>query len=85
METVYKMHDLKTHLSRLVKQVDKGGKIVFGVGGNPDYVITRFVPKSGMRGVRGMYKNRARVEPDLGGWTKEELESFEAHDPLISH
>ena len=84
MTTVHKMHELKTHLSRLVKEVDKGTVLVFGSGGKPQYMITKYTPPAKKRGGYGIYKVTYSVEADLGGWTTDELKDFEQHDPLIS-
>jgi antitoxin (DNA-binding transcriptional repressor) of toxin-antitoxin stability system len=86
MQTIYKMHQLKTHLSKLVGQVDAGHPVIFGVGGKPQYIITRYEEARGKRGGYGILKKatKTKVEPDLGGWSKEESDAFEKHDPLIS-
>lgn len=85
MSTIYKMHYLKTHLSSLVEKVDLGESLVFGVGGQPQYVITKYRAPKGKRGGLGMFKSEAKgsVEPDLGGWTDSEIEEFNKHDPLL--
>lgn len=86
MNTVYKMHYLKTHLSSLLDKVDSGESLVFGVGGQPQYVITKYQAPKGKRGGLGMFKNEAQgsVEPDLGGWADSEIEEFNKPDPLLS-
>ena len=86
MKTVYKMHFLKTHLSKLVDQVDAGKPLVFGVDGKPQYVISKYLPPAGKRGGYGMLKKLASgtVEADLGGWNNKELKQFESNDPNLS-
>jgi antitoxin (DNA-binding transcriptional repressor) of toxin-antitoxin stability system len=86
MKTVYKMHYLKTHLSKLVDQVDAGRSLVFGVDGKPQYVISKYTPPQGKRHGFGLLKKQAAgtVATNLGGWTDKELEQFESKDPNIS-
>lgn len=86
MKTIYKMHYLKTHLSKLVDQVDVGKPLVFGVDGQPQYVISKYAPPKGKRGGFGLLKKQAKgtVTTNLGGWSNKEIEQFESNDPNIS-
>ena len=84
MNTVYKMHYLKTHLSKLVTEVDKGQPIIFGSQGKPQYVITKYeAPKGKREGfglLKGVAKKGIEVEPDLGGWTDEDMKELLGDD-----
>lgn len=59
------IHETKTHLSRLLHDVDKGGKVVFGARGQAQYQITKVQPKKVDRSkALGAWKDRVWVAPD---------------------
>lgn len=86
MKTVYKMHYLKTHLSKLVEGVDGKNQIVFGAKGKPQYIISKYPNKKPRRGVYGLLKDQAKgsVAPDLGGWSDSELKLLTKKDDLFN-
>lgn len=58
--TVYKIHQAKTHLSRLIAQVEDGAEIVIARNGDP---VARLVPFN-RRGVRRFGALAGRLELD---------------------
>jgi antitoxin (DNA-binding transcriptional repressor) of toxin-antitoxin stability system len=59
------IHETKTHMSKLLRDVDKGVPIVFGARGQADYQIVRFKKKTVDRSrAFGAWKDKMWVAPD---------------------
>lgn len=69
------VHEAKTHLSRLLRQVEAGEEVVILRGGHP---VARLVPVEGRRQRLGVEEGRLRVPDDFNAPLREEiLSSFE--------
>lgn len=62
--TQVNIHDAKTHLSRLLEQVEAGEEVVISRAGRP---IARLVAYRGLatRRVPGAWRGRVRIAPDF--------------------
>ena len=59
------IHETKTHMSKLLHDVDKGVPIVFGARGQADYQIVRFKKKTVDRSrAFGAWKDKMWIAPD---------------------
>ncbi|MFY0688984.1 MAG: type II toxin-antitoxin system Phd/YefM family antitoxin [Cyclobacteriaceae bacterium] len=56
----YNIHAAKTHLSKLIEEVDKGEEVIIAKGGNPVAVLKPYIPKN-RKG--GQWKNKITI-PD---------------------
>jgi prevent-host-death family protein len=70
------IHDAKTHLSRLVEQVEAGQEIVIARAGRP---VARLVPYRARSEPRkpGAWKGRVRLAPDFDAIDAALLADFE--------
>ena len=70
------IHDAKTHLSRLVEQVEAGQEIVIARAGRP---VARLVPYRARSEPRkpGGWKGRVRLTPDFDATDAGLLDDFE--------
>jgi prevent-host-death family protein len=70
------IHDAKTHLSRLVEQVEAGQEIVIARAGRP---VARLVPYRARSEPRkpGAWKGRVRLAPDFDATDAGLLDDFE--------
>lgn len=59
MSIRYNMHEAKTHLSRLVDQVEKGEDVVICRSGKPVARLGMYVPSNGRKG--GQWKGLVRI------------------------
>lgn len=55
------MHEAKTHLSRLLKQVEEGGRVVISRGGTP---VADLVPHERRRLIPGLLKGQIHYDSD---------------------
>lgn len=58
MKKLVNIHEAKTHLSRLLAQVEAGGEVVIAKAGKP---VARLVPVAGGRSGRELGVDRGRV------------------------
>jgi prevent-host-death family protein len=56
------IHEAKTHLSRILKRVERGEEVVIARGGRP---VARLVPIAGRPREPGRLKGRIRVSEDF--------------------
>ncbi|MGH2464081.1 MAG: type II toxin-antitoxin system Phd/YefM family antitoxin [Candidatus Limnocylindrales bacterium] len=70
------IHQAKTHLSRLVEEVEAGNEIVIARAGRP---VARLVPYAARREPRvpGAWRNLVRLAPDFDATPVELLDAFE--------
>jgi prevent-host-death family protein len=70
------IHDAKTHLSRLIEQVEAGQEIVIARAGRP---VARLVPYRARSEPRkpGAWKGRVRLAPDFDATDAGSLDDFE--------
>lgn len=70
------IHEAKTHLSRLVEQVEAGEEIVIARAGRP---VARLVPYRARSEPRraGAWKGRVRLAPDFDAADAALLDAFE--------
>jgi prevent-host-death family protein len=71
------VHEAKTHLSRLLEQVEAGDEIIIGRSGKP---VARLVPYVETRVTRtpGRWAGQVEIAPDFDdtpGWLVDEFES----------
>jgi antitoxin (DNA-binding transcriptional repressor) of toxin-antitoxin stability system len=65
MQNALTVHATKTNLSRLLREVDSGGKVVFGARGQATYQITKLhSPKGKSRSAYGAWKGKVWTAPD---------------------
>jgi prevent-host-death family protein len=58
------VHEAKTHLSRLLDEVEKGQDVVIGRAGRPVARLVRYEAASGPR-VPGAWRGRVRIAEDF--------------------
>ncbi len=59
------IHETKTHMSKLLHQVDKGDAVIFGARGQAQYQITKFQKKTVDRSKAfGALKDKIWMAPD---------------------
>jgi prevent-host-death family protein len=63
MTVAYNIHDAKTHLSRIIEQVERGEEVVINRAGSPVAKVVPLRPRSGRSG-RGSLKGVLRLAPD---------------------
>lgn len=63
MSIRYNIHEAKTHLSRLVDQVEKGEDVVICRSGKPVARLGTYVPSNGRKG--GQWKGLVRIGDDF--------------------
>lgn len=75
-KTTYNVHEAKTNLSRLLKQVADGEEVVIAKDGEP---VARLVPVTGKRGMRemGFAKGQIWMSDDFNETPEEILKLFE--------
>jgi prevent-host-death family protein len=73
------IHEAKTHLSRILKRVERGEEVVIARGGRP---VARLVPIAGRPREPGRLKGRIRVSEDFDAPLPAEVaEGFGSGDP----
>lgn len=72
MVTEVNVHEAKTHLSRLLKQVEAGERVVISRGGTP---VADLVPHEGPQLIPGLLKGQFRYDS----------ETFDDPDPELAH
>lgn len=67
------IHETKTHLSRLLHDVDAGQAVVFGERGKPQYQITKLPAKKTVDRSRafGVWKGKVEIKGDIVSPDKE--------------
>ena len=75
MTTIVNTHEAKTHLSRLLAEVEAGGEVVIARAGKP---IARLVSAESPRRRRvfGSSEGKVWMSPDWE-WSNEQLDDFE--------
>jgi len=72
------MHEAKTHLSRLVEQVQDGEEVVIAKAGKPVARLVKVKPDDGRR-PRGLLKGRIQIPDDFDDPLPDDiLDLFEA-------
>lgn len=62
------IHETKTHMSKLLRQVDQGEKVVFGARGHAQYQITQIPQKKIDRSkALGVWKGKVKIYGDIVG------------------
>jgi prevent-host-death family protein len=76
VERMVNIHEAKTHLSRLVEQVEAGEEIVIARAGRP---VARLVGVRARTGPRkpGLWRGRVRLAPDFDAPNEDLIASFE--------
>ncbi|MBD5785175.1 type II toxin-antitoxin system Phd/YefM family antitoxin [Cellulosimicrobium terreum] len=72
MKTV-NVHDAKTHLSRLLAEVEAGEEIVIARAGKPVARLTAEPVRPPARRQLGVLRGRATVPPDFDTWAQAEI------------
>jgi prevent-host-death family protein len=70
------VHAAKTHLSRLLEEVEAGEEIVLARSGRPVARLIPFKPRHDPR-VPGVWRGRIRMAPDFDATPDELISSFE--------
>lgn len=70
------MHDAKTHLSRLVEQVEAGEEVVIARAGRPVARLIAFRPRTAPR-VPGIWRGKVAIAPDFDATDDELTALFE--------
>jgi prevent-host-death family protein len=76
---VINVHEAKTHLSRLLAEVQQGREVVISKAGRP---VAKLVPFTGPahRRTPGGWEGRVRIAPDFDDLPENMLDAFEGHD-----
>lgn len=79
MTTTVNIHDAKTHLSRLIEQVEKGEEVVIARSGRP---VARLVPLREPSGPRmpGAWRGRVTIADDFDELPAELAAAFAGED-----
>jgi prevent-host-death family protein len=64
MTTTVNVHEAKTHLSRLLAQVEAGEEVVIARDGNPIAILTAF-KKAGQKRQLGLMRGRFNLPDDF--------------------
>jgi prevent-host-death family protein len=70
------IHEAKTHLSRLVEQVEAGEEVVIARAGRPVARLVGLRVRSKPR-VPGMWKGQVQIAPDVDALDDELMATFE--------
>jgi prevent-host-death family protein len=74
--TAVNVHEAKTHLSRLLAQVELGEEIVIARAGRPVARLTPVTPVSGRRRPLGRLSGQFSLPDDIDRWGQEEIRAL---------